>query len=125
VAADRPRVADRSFAGMEYLGDVHHEKSEEAEHGLAAAAAAESSNAVVLSGRGPLPLIGDDDDLLSVLRQATDDKLAPLVDYILQKGGLTSELETTTAYRQHHPNHTRYADDSAPRRREGGLMRRH
>jgi uncharacterized protein YaaW (UPF0174 family) len=64
-------------------------------------------------GTGPLPLITDDSDLLPLLRQATNEELAPLVEYILRKGGWSSELEGTAVFKKHHPHHRIYADDIA------------
>ena len=64
------------------------------------------------SGR-PLPLIHDDKDLVPLLRRATNEELAPLVEYILKKGSLSSELELTTKYRQNQSNHRAYADEIA------------
>lgn len=68
-------------------------------------------DALAPTGTGPLPLIEDDADLVPLLRAATADELAPLVDYILQKGRLTAQLPHTAAFRQNFPNHTAYADD--------------
>lgn len=73
------------------------------------------TGAIALTGTGPLPLIEDDEDLVRLLRQASNEELAPLVEYIVKKGGLTAQLPRTQAYRQHSPNcdHKMYVDDIA------------
>jgi len=58
-----------------------------------------------------LPLRESDTDLLPLLRKCTNEDLDPLVQYILQKGWLTSEMETTEVYKANQPNHTAYADE--------------
>lgn len=57
-----------------------------------------------------LPLREPDDDLIPLLRKCTNEDLDPLVQYIIQKGGITSELETTEVYKKNQPNHTAYVD---------------
>ena len=54
-----------------------------------------------------------DDDLLPLLRKCTNKDLEPLVSYITNNGGLTSELELTEAYKKHYPNHKMYVDEIA------------
>ena len=51
-----------------------------------------SATDLVHTGTGPLPLVGDDMDLVPLLRQASNEELAPLVEYILNKGGWSAEL---------------------------------
>lgn len=70
---------------------------------------------LVPNGNGPLPLIEDDEDLVPLLRQASNEELGLLVDYILRKGGVTAQLHRTQRYRQHSANgdHSKYADDIA------------
>jgi uncharacterized protein YaaW (UPF0174 family) len=73
------------------------------------------TNRLVVTGTGPLPLIEDDEDLVPLLRQASNQDLDPLVKFIIEKGGMTSQLELTQAYKLHSPksNHKMYADDIA------------
>jgi uncharacterized protein YaaW (UPF0174 family) len=72
-----------------------------------------SSKALISYGTPPLPLIEDDPDLVPLLRQASNDELAPLVKYITEKGGLSSDLQNTQRYIQNSPDHRMYADDIA------------
>lgn len=72
-----------------------------------------SARDLVHTGTGPLPLIGDDMDLVPLLRQASNEELAPLVEYILNKGRWSAELNATIVFKKHHPNHRMYADDIA------------
>jgi uncharacterized protein YaaW (UPF0174 family) len=72
-----------------------------------------SARDLVHTGTGPLPLVGDDMDLVPLLRQASNEELAPLVEYILNKGGLSAELDATIVFKKHYPNHRMYADDIA------------
>jgi uncharacterized protein YaaW (UPF0174 family) len=65
------------------------------------------------TGTGPLPLVVDDMDLVPLLRQASNEELAPLVEYILNKGGWSAELDATIVFKKHYPNHRMYADDIA------------
>ena len=58
-----------------------------------------------------LPLRESDTDLVPLLKKCTNEDLDPLVQYILQKGWLSSELETTEIYKANQPNHTAYADE--------------
>ena len=58
-------------------------------------------------------MIDDDADLVPLLRQASIQELAPLVEYILVKGKLSSELGKTRKFKEHYPNHCAYADDIA------------
>ena len=66
-------------------------------------------------GAQRLPLIEDDEDLVPLLRQASNDELDPLVKYIIEKGGATSQLSGTERYRQYSASgdHSKYADDIA------------
>jgi uncharacterized protein YaaW (UPF0174 family) len=68
---------------------------------------------LAVDGRGPLPLIEEDEDLVPLLRSASNEMLAPLVDYILEKGKPSAQLGSTAAFRQNYPNHHVYADDIA------------
>jgi uncharacterized protein YaaW (UPF0174 family) len=72
-----------------------------------------SARDLVQTGTGPLPLIGDDMDLVPLLQQASNEELAPLVEYILNKGGWSAELDATIVFKKHYPNHRMYADDIA------------
>lgn len=68
-----------------------------------------------------LPLLESDTDLVPLLRKCTNEDLDPLVQYILQKGWLTSGLELTDVYKSNQPNHTVYADEiSSEIQRFGG-----
>jgi uncharacterized protein YaaW (UPF0174 family)/transcriptional regulator with XRE-family HTH domain len=58
-----------------------------------------------------LPLRESDADLVPLLRKCTNDDLDPLVQYILQKGWLSSELEITEVYKKNQPNHVAYVDE--------------
>ena len=60
-----------------------------------------------------LPLRESDADLVPLLKKCTAEELEPLVQYINQKGGITSELDTTTVYKEKHPDHTAYTDEIA------------
>jgi hypothetical protein len=75
--------------------------------------AAPSKNVLVPNGTRSLPLIENDEDLVPLLRQATNEELEPLVKYIIAKGGVTAQLQRTQKYRQHSAsgNHRMYADD--------------
>lgn len=66
-------------------------------------------------GTESLPLIADDLDLVPLLRQASNEELAPLVRYITEKGDLTAQIQRTKTYRQYSAtgNHSKYADDIA------------
>jgi uncharacterized protein YaaW (UPF0174 family) len=77
--------------------------------------APDATSALIPSGTESLPLVEDDEDLLPLLRQASDDELAPLVEYIIQKGGVTAQLHRTQKYRQYSGSgeHGKYADDIA------------
>jgi uncharacterized protein YaaW (UPF0174 family) len=59
---------------------------------------------------GSLPLI-EDDDLIALLRRASNEMLAPLVEFILKKGRPTSKLEQTKNYVKYHPNHQMYVNE--------------
>lgn len=72
-----------------------------------------SAGELIHTGTGPLPLVGDDMELVPLLRQASNEELAPLVEYILKKGGWSSDLGATTVFKKHYPNHRMYADDIA------------
>ena len=79
-----------------------------------------------------LPLIEDDQDLVPLLRAATNEQLDPLVGYIIKKGPFfpfltskfpffTSKLDKTEAYERFRPNHSMYVDDiAAELQRYGG-----
>ena len=68
-----------------------------------------------------LPLLESDTDLVPLLRKCTNEDLDPLVQYILQKGWLSSGLELTEVYKNNQPNHTAYADEiSSEIQRFGG-----
>lgn len=58
-----------------------------------------------------LPLRESDIDLVPLLRKCTNEDLDPLVQYILQKGWLSSELDITEVYQKNQPNHTAYVDE--------------
>jgi uncharacterized protein YaaW (UPF0174 family) len=77
--------------------------------------APDATSALIPSGTESLPLLEDDEDLLPLLRQASNDELAPLVQYIIQKGGVTAQLHRTQKYRQYSGSgdHSKYADDIA------------
>lgn len=68
-----------------------------------------------------LPLRESDTDLVPLLRKCRNEDLEPLVQYILQKGWLSSELENTEVFKANQPNHTAYADEiSSEIQRFGG-----
>lgn len=68
-----------------------------------------------------LPLRESDADLVPLLRNCKDEDIDPLVQYILQKGWLTSELEQTEVYKKNQPHHHVYADEiSSEIQRFGG-----
>jgi uncharacterized protein YaaW (UPF0174 family) len=77
--------------------------------------ASHPTSALVPNGSGPLPLVEDDNDLVPLLRQASNEELAPLVEYIVEKGGVTAQLHRTQKYRQYSVSHdhSEYADDIA------------
>ena len=54
-----------------------------------------------------------DDDLIPLLQGCTADELDNLVGYITQKGGTACQLKHVAAYKEHFPDHTRYADEIA------------
>jgi uncharacterized protein YaaW (UPF0174 family) len=62
-----------------------------------------------------LPLIEDDKDLVPLLREASNDELDPLVKYIIENGGTTTQLSRTQRYRLYSASgdHSKYADDIA------------
>lgn len=64
-----------------------------------------------------LPLIEDDQDLLDVIRNASSEELGPLVEIITKdKDGDARWAENLTAlesYKQHYPDHQKYADEIA------------
>jgi uncharacterized protein YaaW (UPF0174 family) len=85
--------------------------------------AIDADDAIVVSGSGPLPLIKDGEDLVPLLRQASNEELAPLVEYIVKKGGFTAQLQDTQRYKLNfsRDNHKAYADDiSAEIQKFGG-----
>ena len=67
------------------------------------------------TGTERLPLIEDDKDLVPLLRQASNDELDPLVKYIIENGGTTTQLSRTQRYRLYSASgdHSKYADDIA------------
>jgi hypothetical protein len=67
------------------------------------------------AGTQQLPLIEDDKDLVPLLRQASNDELDPLVKYIIENGGTTTQLSRTQRYRLYSASgdHRKYADDIA------------
>lgn len=68
-----------------------------------------------------LPLRESDADLVPLLRKCKNEDLDPLVQYILQKGWLSSELDVTEIFKKNQPNHTAYADEiSSEIQRFGG-----
>ena len=58
-----------------------------------------------------IPLRESDPDLVPLLRKCRNEDLEPLVEYITQKGWLTSELEVTKVYAKNHPDHVKYVDE--------------
>lgn len=64
------------------------------------------------SGLPFLPLI-EEDELVVLLRQAPNEMLEPLVEFICKKGRPTSKLEQTENYRRHTPNHQMYVNEIA------------
>jgi uncharacterized protein YaaW (UPF0174 family) len=54
-----------------------------------------------------------DPDLIPLLRKCSSDELENLVGYLTSKGGVSSQLKTTQAYKKWHPQHARYADEIA------------
>jgi len=62
------------------------------------------------SGLASLPLI-EDDELVSLLRQAPNEMLEPLVEFICKKGRPTTKLEQTENYIRHSPNHQMYVNE--------------
>lgn len=62
-----------------------------------------------------------DEDLNPLLETATNEDLAPLVQYIIERGGIFSRLDSHPVFREHYPEHTVYADVIAEElRRFGG-----
>jgi uncharacterized protein YaaW (UPF0174 family) len=61
-------------------------------------------------GLGPLPLI-EEDPLLELLNQATNEELSTLVEILCKKGGLTCQLDATASFRNSHPHHKAYVRD--------------
>lgn len=57
--------------------------------------------------KSEIPIILDD-ELVALLRDFTDDELAPLVELVVKQ--LTSQLDLTEQYRQHSPKHSKYSD---------------
>lgn len=82
---------------------------------LIAKSDASSAGELVNTGTAPLPLIEDDKDLVPLLRQASNEELEPLVQYIVEKGGLTAQIQRTRLFKHHSSsgNHQMYADDIA------------
>jgi uncharacterized protein YaaW (UPF0174 family) len=58
-----------------------------------------------------LTLREPDYDLIPLLRKCSNEDLDTLVQYIIQKGWLSSQLEQTEVYKNNQPNHTIYADE--------------
>ncbi|BBO84061.1 hypothetical protein DSCO28_46270 [Desulfosarcina ovata subsp. sediminis] len=52
-----------------------------------------------------------DPDLIPLLRKCSSEELDNLVGYLTQKGGVSSQLKSTRAYRQWCPDHSKYADE--------------
>jgi uncharacterized protein YaaW (UPF0174 family) len=52
-----------------------------------------------------------DADLIPLLRKCNSDELDNLVGYLTRKGGVSSQLKSTRAYRQWYPDHIRYVDE--------------
>ena len=62
-----------------------------------------------------------DEDLIPLLRRCSSDELENLVGYLTQRGGISSQLKTTKAYRRWYPDHAKYADEiSAEIQKFGG-----
>jgi uncharacterized protein YaaW (UPF0174 family) len=55
----------------------------------------------------------EDDELVTLFRQAPNEMLEPLVEFICKKGQPTSKLEQTENYRKHAPNHRMYVNEIA------------
>ncbi len=60
-----------------------------------------------------IPLREPDRNLIPLLRKCNDDDLDTLVEYITEKGWLSSELCRTDVYETHSPHHSKYADEIA------------
>ena len=52
-----------------------------------------------------------DIDLIPLLRECNNDELDNLVGYISKKGKVSSQLQTTRAYKKHNPDHIKYVDE--------------
>ena len=52
-----------------------------------------------------------DPDLIPLLRKCSSEELDNLVGYLTQKGGASSQLKSTKAYRRWHPDHSKYVDE--------------
>jgi uncharacterized protein YaaW (UPF0174 family) len=52
-----------------------------------------------------------DPDLIPLLRKCSSEELDNLVGYLTQKGGVSSQLKSTKAYRRWHPDHSKYVDE--------------
>lgn len=62
-----------------------------------------------------------DEDLNPLLETASNEDLAPLVQYIIERGGLFNRLDSNPVFRERYPEHTAYADLIAEElRRFGG-----
>jgi hypothetical protein len=59
-----------------------------------------------------LPLI-ENDEMLDLLRSASNEMLAPLVEFICKKGRPTSKLQQTKNYRRYAPDHEKYVREIA------------
>jgi uncharacterized protein YaaW (UPF0174 family) len=57
-----------------------------------------------------IPLLASDQELLGILRWASNEDLEPLVEYITKKGDLTESLTATEGYRQYRPDHKKYVE---------------
>ena len=60
-----------------------------------------------------ITLLEDDRDLVPLLRACTDEELAPIVEIILDKGWISSELEMTEVFKKYRPSHSKYTDEIA------------
>ncbi len=52
-----------------------------------------------------------DSDLIPLLRKCSSEELDNLVGYLTQKGGVSSQLKNTKAYREWYPDHGKYVDE--------------
>jgi uncharacterized protein YaaW (UPF0174 family) len=52
-----------------------------------------------------------DADLIPLLRKCSSEELENLVGYLTQKGGVSSQLKSTKAYKRWYPDHCKYVDE--------------